>query len=97
MKVDFKKIFIKYFLPPFIFIGILTLKTYLEIDYIAPFDSDHVIIYLAFLMGTWMFWALLDYFQHVTGILMAETWVSRIIFIIVALALFYIYRINGRI
>ena len=97
MKFDFKKIFLKFFLPPFFFMGILTLKTYLEIGFIAPFDSDHIIIYLAFLMGTWIFWTLLEYFQNVTGMLMAESWTSRIIFILVALVLFYLYRINGRI
>ena len=91
------KLFLKYLLPPFIIMGFLTLKTYLELNFIAPFNSGHIIIYLALLLGTFIFWALLDYFQEVTGMIMKENWIGRIIFILGVLAMIYLYKINGRI
>ncbi|MBC2856958.1 hypothetical protein H3N56_10985 [Cetobacterium sp. 2A] len=94
MKIDFKKIFYKYFLLAFILEIITLLYNY---NSLTKFNLAYIVLYFFFVLGVFVFWALLDYFQHVTGILMAETWVSRIIFIIVALGLFYIYRINGRI
>lgn len=52
---------------------------------------------LALLLGTFIFWALLDYFQEVTGMVMKENWIGRIVFIIGVLAMIYLYKINGRI
>lgn len=97
MKIDFKKIFIKYIIPAFLLVLGFVVYTYLTTGYMAPFSTPDIGLFFVALLFMFVFWALLDYFQHITGILMAETWVSRIIFIIVALGLFYIYRINGRI
>lgn len=97
MKLDLKKLFIKYLIPSFLlnlgFVG----YTYFTTGYIAPFGVPHIGLFFVGLLFMFIFWALLEYFQNVTGMLMKESWTSRIIFVLVALALFYLYKINGRI
>ncbi|MEG0237600.1 MAG: hypothetical protein RR523_15265 [Cetobacterium sp.] len=93
MKIDLKKLFIKYLTPSFLLILGFVGYTYFTTGYIAPFGG----LFFIALLFMFVFWALLEYFQNLTGILMKESWVSRIIFILVALVLFYLYRINGRI
>lgn len=97
MRFDLKKIFVKYFLLAFILEILYILKVYMKNGNIVSFQTAHIVLYFLFVLGLFVFWALLDYFQKVTGMLMSESWVSRIIFILVALGLFYIYRVNGRI
>ena len=97
MKLDLKKIFVKYFLLAFILEILYILKVYMKNGNIVSFQTAHIVLYFLFVLGLFVFWALLEYFQNVTGMLMKESWTSRIIFVLVALVLFYLYRINGRI
>ncbi|MGL5583108.1 MAG: hypothetical protein ACRDCE_19430 [Cetobacterium sp.] len=97
MKINLKKLFIKYLIPAFILEILMLLSYYLKYNEYTKFNYGHVGLYFFFLLGVFVFRALLEYFQNVTGMLMKESWVSRIIFILVALVLFYLYRINGRI
>lgn len=97
MKFNFKKIFVKYFLLAFILEILYILSVYIKNGNIVAFQMAHITLYFLFILGLFIFWALLEHFQNVTGMLMAESWTSRIIFILVALVLFYLYRINGRI
>ena len=97
MKFDLKKIFYRYFLLAFILEVLYILSVYIKNGNIVSFQMAHITLYFLFILGLFVFWALLEYFQNVTGMLMKESWVSRIIFILVALVLFYLYRINGRI
>ena len=97
MKINFKKIIIKNILPALLLILGLILHGYLATDYIAPFGSAHIGLFFIALIGTFIFWALLDYFQEVTGMVMKENWIGRIVFIIGVLAMIYLYKINGRI
>lgn len=97
MKPNLKKLFIKYIIPAFILEILMLLSYYLKYNEYTKFNYGHVGLYFFFLLGVFVFWALLDYFQNITGMLMKESWTSRIIFILVALALFYLYKINGRI
>lgn len=94
MKFDLKKIFFKYFLLAFVLEIATLLYNY---NNLAKFNFAYIGLYFFFLLGVFVFWALLEYFQNVTGMLMKESWTSRIIFILIALVLFYLYRINGRI
>ena len=97
MKFDFKKLFIKYIIPAFLLVLSFVIYTYLTTGYMAPFSTADIGLFFVALLFMFVFWALLEHFQNVTGMLMAESWTSRIIFILVALVLFYLYRINGRI
>ena len=97
MKFDLKKLFVKYFLLAFVLEILMLLSYYLKYNEYTKFNYGHVGLYFFFLLGVFVFWALLDYFQNITGMLMKESWTSRIIFLLVALALFYLYKINGRI
>lgn len=97
MKFNLKKLFVKYFLLAFVLEVLMILAYYVKYNEITEFKTAHITIYFLLILGLFVFWALLDYFQKVTGTLMSESWVSRIIFILVALGLFYIYRVNGRI
>ncbi|MGL4358660.1 MAG: hypothetical protein ACRCSY_08190 [Cetobacterium sp.] len=97
MKFNLKKLFIKYLIPAFILEILMILAYYVKYNEVTEFKTAHITIYFLLMLGLFVFWALLEYFQNVTGMLMKESWVSRIIFILVALVLFYLYRINGRI
>lgn len=97
MKIDFKKLFMKYLIPSFLLIILLKVHTYVTTGVLVPVQPSTVGLFFVALLFMFVFWALLEYFQNVTGMLMKESWTSRIIFILVALVLFYLYRINGRI
>ena len=97
MKFDLKKLFVKYFLLAFVLEILMILAYYVKYNEITEFKTAHITIYFLLILGLFIFWALLDYFQNITGMLMKESWTSRIIFLLVALALFYLYKINGRI
>ena len=97
MKFNLKKLFVKYFLLAFVLEVLMILAYYVKYNEITEFKTAHITIYFLLILWLFVFWALLDYFQKVTGTLMSESWVSRIIFILLALGLFYIYRVNGRI
>lgn len=97
MKFNFKKLFIKYLIPAFVLETLMILAYYIKYNEITEFKTAHITIYFLLILVMFVFWALLEHFQNVTGMLMAESWTSRIIFILVALVLFYLYRINGRI
>lgn len=71
--------------------------TYLTIGHIASFSSAHIGLFVVILIATFIFWELLSYFQEVTGMVMKESWLGRIAFIIVALVLIYLYKATGRI
>lgn len=97
MKLNFKKIIIKNIIPALLLILGLILHGYLATGYIAPFGFAHIGLFFVALIVTFIFWALLDYFQEVTGMVMKENWIGRIIFILGVLAMIYLYKINGRI
>ena len=97
MKLDLKKLFIKYLIPSFLLILLLKIHTYITTGILVPIQTSTIGLFFVGLLFMFVFWALLEYFQNVTGMLMKESWTSRIIFILVALVLFYLYKINGRI
>lgn len=97
MKFNFKKLFVKYLVPSFLLILLLKVHTYITTGILVPVQASTIGLFFVALLFMLVFWALLEHFQNVTGMLMAESWTSRIIFILVALVLFYLYRINGRI
>lgn len=96
-KNRFIKILLKFFLPPFLVMGYLTLQTYLKLDYIAPFSWTHIGLYFFLVILTAIFWDLLWYFQKVTGMVMKESWIGRIIFVLGVLMMIYLYKSTGRI
>ncbi|MGL5592415.1 MAG: hypothetical protein ACRCX7_08870 [Cetobacterium sp.] len=97
MKIDLKKLLIKYLVPSFLLISLLKVHTYITTGILVPVQTSTIGLFFVALLFMFVFWALLEHFQNVTGMLMKESWVSRIIFILIALVLFYIYKINGRI
>lgn len=97
MNINSKKLFLRTFLPSVIIYTIFRYFSYQTLGYFYPLDFGDLFLFFILNVIIELFWGLLEYFQNVTGMLMKESWVSRIIFILVALVLFYIYKINGRI
>ena len=54
-----------------------------------------IFLYITFFIA--MIWAIIEYAQKVTGDLMEGSWSKRIIFIIVAIVMIYLYKSTGRI
>ncbi|MGL4358611.1 MAG: hypothetical protein ACRCSY_07940 [Cetobacterium sp.] len=97
MNINYKKFFLRTFLPSVIIYTIFRYFSYQALGYFYALDFGDLFLFFILNVVIELFWGLLEYFQNVTGMLMKESWVSRIIFILVALVLFYLYRINGRI
>lgn len=97
MKIDVKKLLLKNILPSILEITFLKLHTYLTTGKIVPIQSSTIQLFFIFLIVTFIFWELLNYFQEITGMVMKEDWLGRIVFIIVALVLIYLYKATGRI
>ncbi|BBA53234.1 hypothetical protein FV113G1_P10350 (plasmid) [Fusobacterium varium] len=97
MKINYKNLIFKNFLPSLFLIIFLKIHTYLTTGILVPIQSSTIGLFFVALIGTFIFWALLDYFQEVTGMVMKENWIGRIIFILGVLAMIYLYKINGRI
>ena len=95
MKFNFKRLFIKYLIPSFLLISGFVGHIYISTGYITLWwESSCWFIFVA-LLFMFVFWVLLEYFRNIIDMLMTESWLSRIIFIL--LILFYIYKINRRI
>ncbi|MHD0319511.1 hypothetical protein [Fusobacterium sp. THCT1E2] len=93
-----KKIFIKRVLIPSTILFILAImisffKNGTFVDEIHPY----ILLYLLILFAVFSFGAFLELAQRVTGDLMEGSWSKRIIFIIVALVMIYLYKSTGRI
>lgn len=97
MNKNLKNFLIKYILPTLCIQIIFLIYTYITVGYIAPFGSHRIIIFLGILFLVSMFWAFLYYIQDAFGEFMDETWIGRIVFILVALAIFYLFKITGKI
>lgn len=97
MKINIKKLLLKNILPSLLIeIGFI-IWTYLTTGYIASFSSAHIGLFVVILIITFIFWELLNYFQEVTGMVMKESWLGRIAFIIGVLLVIYLYKATGRI
>ena len=92
-----KKFILKSVIPALLLIIGFVIYTYLTTGYISPFGSHHIILFIIALVGISLFWGFLEYAQKVTGDLMEGSWSQRIIFIIVALVMIYLYKSTGRI
>lgn len=97
MNKNFKNFLIRYILPTLFVMGGLTLHSYYTMNFIAPFNRGHIIIFLGILFLVSMFWAFLYYIQDAVGEFMDEAWVGRIAFVLVAIAVFYLFKITGKI
>ena len=97
MNKIYKKLFFRTFLPSIIIYTIFRYFSYQSLGYFYPLDFGDIFLFFILNVCIEIFWGFLEYFQNVTGMLMKESWTSRIIFVLVALALFYLYKINGRI
>ena len=97
MKINFKKLILKNFLPSLFFILFLKIHTYLTIRKFVPVQSSTIGLFFIFFILTFVFWDLLEYFQKVTGMVMEESWIGRIIFVLGVLMMIYLYKSTGRI
>lgn len=59
--------------------------------------QPYIVIYLFILFAILTFWGLLELAQKAVGELMEGSWSKRIIFIIVAIIMIYLYKSTGRI
>ena len=93
-----KKIFLlKYFLPAVLLFVAFIIWAYITSGIFVPLGIQDFFLFLFFLFGVIVFWAFLELAQKVTGDLMEGSWSKRIIFIIVAIVMIYLYKSTGRI
>lgn len=97
MKINFKKLVLKNVIPAILLVLGIVFHGYLATKYIAPFSYAHVGLFFIFFILTFVFWSLLEYFQKVTGMVMEESWIGRIIFVLGVLMMIYLYKSTGRI
>ena len=92
------KIFLKkYIIPTLILYIVFILRSYYRTGKIVTDITTYVITFFLFLFIITLFLSVLQYAQKVTGDLMEGPWSKRIIFIIVALVMIYLYKSTGRI
>ena len=97
MKKNLIKFFLKYILPTFIIQGSFLIYTYFDLGYIVPFGFHRVVIFLGILFIVSMFWALV-YQLEITGEeLLKADWRKRLVFIVVAIIVIYLFKAGGRI
>lgn len=92
-----KNFILKCIIPAFLIILGLVLYTYFTTGKTAPFGSHHIILFIIATVAVTLFWGFLEYSQNVIGELMKGSWSQRIIFIIVAIVMIYLYKSTGRI
>ncbi|GAA6326380.1 hypothetical protein F350042L8_34780 [Fusobacterium ulcerans] len=97
MKINYKNFLLKTFIPSIFLYTLFRFFSFKSLGYFYPLDSGDIFLFVVLTIGIHIFWALLDYFQEVTGMVMKENWIGRIIFILGVLAMIYLYKINGRI
>lgn len=92
------KIFLKkYIIPTLILYIVFILRSYYRTGKIVTDITTYIITFFLFLFIITLFLSILQYAQKVTGDLMEGPWSKRIIFIIVALVMIYLYKSTGRI
>ena len=92
-----KKFILKSIVPALLLIIGFVIYTYLTTGYISSFGTHHIILFIVALVGITLFWGFLEYAQNIVGELMKGSLSQRIIFIIVALVMIYLYKSTGRI
>lgn len=97
MNKKFLNFLMKYIIPSLTIELLMIARTYYNLKFIAPFGKAHIIIFLGILFLVSMFWAFLYYIQDAVGEFMSETWIGRIAFVLVALAVFYLFKATGKI
>lgn len=97
MKINIKKFLLKILAPSLILFIVFRIDSYYSLGYFYPLDFGDVFLFIIMNVVIAIFWELLNYFQEVTGMVMKESWLGRIVFIIIALVLIYLYRATGRI
>ena len=88
---------IKYIIPSLTIELLMIARTYYNLKFIAPFGKAHIIIFLGILFLVSMYWAFLYYIQDAIGEFMDETWIGKIAFVLVAAAVFYLFKVTGKI
>ena len=93
-----KKVFLlKYFLPAVLLFIAFIIWAYVTSGIFVPLGIQDFFLFLFFLFGVAVFWGILEIAQNVTGDLMNGSWSQRIIFIIAAIIMIYLYKSTGRI
>jgi len=92
-KIFIKKVFLSTTVLFICFVMFSFFKNGTFVDKIHPY----ILLYLLILFAVFSFWTFLEYAQKVTGDLMEGSWSKRIIFIIVAIVMIYLYKSTGRI
>lgn len=92
-----KEFILKYALPSLIIEIILIVSYYLKHNYIAPFGIYDILLYFLIMFGVSAFWAFLWYLQDTVGIVMKSSLIGKIVFILIALGVIYLYKSTGKI
>ena len=97
MKINYKKFVFKIFIPSIILYIIFRIGSFKSLGYFYPLDLSDVFLFIILNVIIAIFWDLLWYFQKVTGMVMEESWIGRIIFVLGVLMMIYLYKSTGRI
>ena len=93
MKLFFKR----YLIPTIILYIAFILGSYYHSGVIVTDISLYILTFFVFLFIVMLVLSILQYAQNVTGELMKGSWSQRIIFIIVAIVMIFLYKSTGRI
>lgn len=88
---------LKYLIIPALIITILDIYAFIKFETIPIFDLNYLKLYIILVIFTAIFWSFISYLELRVGELMEANWKQRIVFIIIALVLIYLYRATGRI
>lgn len=86
-----KEFIIKNMFPSLIIQILFITYIYIKTDYIAPFGSYDIILYLFILLGVIMFRSLLHYVRNEIGDIMQESIFNKIVSILIILGVIYLY------
>ncbi|MGL5581834.1 MAG: hypothetical protein ACRDCE_12890 [Cetobacterium sp.] len=92
-----KDFILKYALPSLVLELLFILYYYLKYGDITPFNYAHILLYFLIMFGVSAFWAFLWYLQDTVGIVMKSNLIGKIVFILIALGVIYIYKSTGKI
>lgn len=88
---------ILFFLISIILFVVFRIFSYHDMKVFIPFSWKDLKIFLYIMFLLAMVWAIIEGIKRAIGDLMEDSWSERIIFIIVALLLIYLYKSTGRI
>lgn len=91
------KIIFRTIIPCVFLYGFFRIYSYISTNIFYPIGFDDLFLLIIFSIILEFIWAILEEFQNMTGRFLKTNLVTKIIFIIAMLGIFYLYKITGRI